>query len=368
MQKLSLILLVLALVLGQEANAQAVFRNKGAKVQASGKVFLVVSNGDFDNQGEINGNLNLRFAGQKDQNLQSSNPLQLGTLELANKSYQVLIKDNIEVRDSIVLQLANLNLQNQVVQFGTKNRAIVRGESGSAKIIGLEKGSLGVIFSWKEGLAFSAGDLGLEIPKAPLTDEILVNRGASALANDAMKAIRRWLWVRSKAGATDKLPNAAKVRLYYQDYELNGLEESKLGFWALNPANNTWVNCKVSTRNGIENWVEAENVPLPAYLSLGVGTMTTSTREVQEMAAKIKLRVFPNPSTDWINIQFEVPDADQQLILECLDASGRLVFSEQVKAGIGTYTLEKSLGHLSAGIYTLRLAGFPRVSTRLIKQ
>jgi hypothetical protein len=367
MQKLSLILLVLAFGLGQEASAQAVFRNKGAKMQASGKVFLVVSNGDFDNQGEINGHLNLRFAGQKDQNLQSSNPLQLGTLELSNKSYQVLIKDNIEVRDSIVLQLANLNLQNQVIQFGTKNRAIVRGESGSAKIIGLEKGSLGAAFNWKEGLAFSAGDLGLEIPKAPLTDEILVNRGASALANDAMKAIQRWLWVR-KTEATDKLPNAAKARMYYQDYELNGLEESKLGFWALNPANNTWVNCKVSARNSIENWVEAENVPLPAYLSLGVATMTTSSREVQAIAAQIKLRAFPNPSADWINIQFEVPDADQHLILECLDASGRLVFSEQVKAGVGTYTLEKSLGHLSAGIYTLRLAGFPGVSTRLIKQ
>jgi Secretion system C-terminal sorting domain len=279
----------------------------------------------------------------------------------------VLIKDDIEVRDSIVLQLANLNLQNQVVQFGTKNRAIVRGESGSAKIIGLEKGSLGAAFNWKEGLAFSAGNLGLEIPKAPLTDEILVNRGASALANDAMKAIQRWLWVR-KTEATDKLPSAAKVRMYYQDYELNGLDESKLGFWALNTASNAWINCKVIARNINENWVEAENVPFPAYLSLGIGMMTTSSREAQAQAYQIKLRAFPNPSSDWVNVQFEVPEANQQLILECLDASGRLVFSEKVQARIGTYTLEKSLGNLSAGVYTLRLAGFPGVSTRLIKQ
>jgi hypothetical protein len=40
MRNLSLIILVLAFVLGHEASAQAVFRNKGAKMQASGKVFI----------------------------------------------------------------------------------------------------------------------------------------------------------------------------------------------------------------------------------------------------------------------------------------------------------------------------------------
>jgi hypothetical protein len=365
MRKLSLILLALALV--QESSAQTVFKNQGAKIQTDGKAFLVVSNGDFDNQGEINGNLNLRFAGQKDQNLQSSSLLKLGTLEVANKSYQLIVKNNLEVRDSIVLQLSNLNLQNQIVQFGTKNRAIVRGEGENAKVIGLEKGSLAAVFNWKEGLAFKAGSLGMEMPAVPFTDEVLVNRGAAALANDAMKGIKRWLWVR-KAGAINKLPSAAKMRLYYQDHELNGLEESKLAFWALDQVSNTWVSCKVIARNSIENWVEAENVPLPAYLSLGITTMTTSSRELQAMAAKINLRAFPNPSTDWVNIQFEAPEADKHVIVECLDASGRLVFGEKVQVLAGSNTLEKSVAHLPSGIYTLRLAGFPGAVLKLVKQ
>jgi hypothetical protein len=67
----------------------------------------------------------------------------------------------------------------------------------------------------------------------------------------------------------------------------------------------------------------------------------------------VKIKVFPNPASDAINIQFDSPVNDE-IIVDILDTQGRLLKSDKIEPA----SLEKqiNLQDLPGGIYYFRLS------------
>jgi len=67
----------------------------------------------------------------------------------------------------------------------------------------------------------------------------------------------------------------------------------------------------------------------------------------------VKIKVFPNPASDAINIQFDAP-VDDVIIVDILDTQGRLLMTDKIEPS----SLEKqiNLQDLPGGIYFFRLS------------
>jgi hypothetical protein len=73
----------------------------------------------------------------------------------------------------------------------------------------------------------------------------------------------------------------------------------------------------------------------------------------------VNITIYPNPSSDIINIQFEKP-ADGEIRLFLLDSQGRLVKTDRMGATVTNKKID--MQDLAAGIYYLRMTKGNRVN------
>lgn len=66
----------------------------------------------------------------------------------------------------------------------------------------------------------------------------------------------------------------------------------------------------------------------------------------------VKVTIYPNPTSEMINIQFETAP-DKEISLFLLDAQGKLVKTEKIEASVLNKTVD--LQEFPAGVYYLRL-------------
>jgi hypothetical protein len=76
--------------------------------------------------------------------------------------------------------------------------------------------------------------------------------------------------------------------------------------------------------------------------------------KVEEADAGVSVTVFPNPSAGQLNVSLSSAAA-RRVKLELLDASGRLVHTQQADVPAGDQSLSMSLASLAAGQYLLRI-------------
>ena len=85
--------------------------------------------------------------------------------------------------------------------------------------------------------------------------------------------------------------------------------------------------------------------------SLGIG----------EVADGCSLRLFPNPAHGVVTVELSAEQTSSACQIDVLDLSGRTLLSQSV-SGATTHTL--GIGHLSAGIYLLRVTTPSGIATR----
>jgi Secretion system C-terminal sorting domain len=76
------------------------------------------------------------------------------------------------------------------------------------------------------------------------------------------------------------------------------------------------------------------------------------TAEQENLAVLVNLKVFPNPSSDFINIQFDSP-LDGEVNIYIIDSQGRLIKTDIVEPSMVDKQI--NLQDVPAGIYYLRL-------------
>ena len=124
----------------------------------------------------------------------------------------------------------------------------------------------------------------------------------------------------------------------YESYQwyYNGLEvPGGTTFYLINPALGNYA-VVVTTSYGCE--IESE------VLTIGVS--------VDELNAIEKLAIYPNPSSDLINVSIDITSNSHELTI--VDAQGSVVFSKEY-TNLTSGTLRVELGNLSAGIYSVLL-------------
>lgn len=72
----------------------------------------------------------------------------------------------------------------------------------------------------------------------------------------------------------------------------------------------------------------------------------------ENIDAEVRIKVYPNPASDVINIEFESP-VDDEVIIMLLDSNGKLVKRDVIEATM--MTKEINLQDVSGGLYYLRL-------------
>lgn len=68
------------------------------------------------------------------------------------------------------------------------------------------------------------------------------------------------------------------------------------------------------------------------------------------------IQIYPNPSTDFVAVQFHLPKASA-LSVEIMDMAGRILFHKTENKTPGTITETISLGSFDAGMYVMRISG-----------
>ena len=78
---------------------------------------------------------------------------------------------------------------------------------------------------------------------------------------------------------------------------------------------------------------------------------------VEELNSSLSLSVYPNPSTDEVNVSVRALQ-NEALALEIVDMTGRIIHQENMIAIAGTASVQKvDVSALSSGLYLIRLKG-----------
>lgn len=119
-----------------------------------------------------------------------------------------------------------------------------------------------------------------------------------------------------------------------------------------------------SIRMANENTWEATT----GYNRLNHTLNVTVSTNVQFPASKSSLvsKVYPNPTSGLINIEYHTESASREVFFEVSTASGTLVFQKKSKAkGLGNQVETLDLSHLNAGIYILKVKSGSTTASQL---
>ena len=134
--------------------------------------------------------------------------------------------------------------------------------------------------------------------------------------------------------------------------------------------NNTQGTKNLDVRSGL-NPTTGLTITVRASNACGSGpvrsingiSISTCARELS--SADLSLSVYPNPVSDLLNITYTV-DADKDVLLTLIDASGRLVHTESRGALAGANKTELAVLGLAKGVYTLQLRTDSKVAQTLV--
>jgi phage-related protein len=93
---------------------------------------------------------------------------------------------------------------------------------------------------------------------------------------------------------------------------------------------------------------------------------------ITDKNSKIEISAYPNPFTDYINIDFNNTSAGENIAVDVYDVAGRMVMRRnfgKLTEGAQTLRLNAAEGKLTTGVYlvTLTVNGKPVAVSKLVK-
>jgi hypothetical protein len=78
---------------------------------------------------------------------------------------------------------------------------------------------------------------------------------------------------------------------------------------------------------------------------------------VEDLSIEERIRIFPNPADQVLNVEYQAPSSSDELEIQILDVSGRLLMTERLESSGRQYGAQISLHDLPSGTYLIRLMG-----------
>ena len=150
------------------------------------------------------------------------------------------------------------------------------------------------------------------------------------------------------------LKKADSVQYYLSDYRLNGsINDYIIKNWRyLNCTTIGVVDSLVFKLRSSDNGSFGMNTP--GYFSIDNFT-TVNTVGINELESLSNSVVFPNPTTNNINIEFEAKK-EAILNINILDITGKIVFSNTFQSNLGSNNVELKIETLEAGLYFIEMS------------
>jgi hypothetical protein len=97
-----------------------------------------------------------------------------------------------------------------------------------------------------------------------------------------------------------------------------------------------------------------------------IGQNTDDTSIEQLLVSDINMAVFPNPGTDYFNLQFLRSEPNLIILLSLYDMNGKECFSRQINSSEAFINEKITISHLPGGIYYLRVDNGKRILTKKV--
>ena len=118
---------------------------------------------------------------------------------------------------------------------------------------------------------------------------------------------------------------------------------------ANNVASILWGTQKEGTITLIQNSVDGCSDSSQTTIHIGAVS-------VEEASIEDRLKVYPNPADDFLNVVYE-HQGSEEVKMEVLEINGRLIWTSDIRDGGGKYEHQIDLRTYPAGTYMFRLIG-----------
>jgi len=267
-----------------------------------------------------------------------------------NNASGIILDRNLLVNESLGIISGNLDLNGNIVTLGENgllNESSGNTVTGSSGMITITKniGTPGAVNIGGLGAVLTAGsDLG----------NTTVERYHSAANGSGNSGIlRRYNII---PGQNNSALNAT-LRLYYDESELNGLNESGFQLYkSADGTDNSWTLIG-GTVNSAENYVELTGVTDFSFWTIGdIGSTLPVEKDEDYIPSEYALHQnYPNPFNPSTAIKYALP-SESDVKIEIFDLLGRKlaeILNEKQSAGV--YSINFDASEFSSGIYLYRL-------------
>ncbi|MCD4772082.1 MAG: T9SS type A sorting domain-containing protein [Bacteroidales bacterium] len=151
--------------------------------------------------------------------------------------------------------------------------------------------------------------------------------------------------------------------IYHPQNSQQAMLATELGIWTtenLHESTPVWepaINGLANVRVDMIKIRESDNTVLAATHGRGLFTATYKsvyTSIEENKITEISMNIYPNPSSDFINIELKNTDS-KQLSISISDMSGRIVFQENVKTISSNYSKKIDVSAFAKGNYLLNI-------------
>ncbi len=361
--------LLIFLGLCSQSNSQLKI-DGGAIFKTSGNVSVVVTDADFENNGDfIQDTLgSLRFSGTQNSAIKGHAIAKINNLEMTKDNNATLLLNNqvkIGKAVSFISGLIDLNGYNVLLD----SNATIAGESEANHFIGSKGGYIQISRSLNASTRSNVGNLGAIISSQQSIGFITVRRGHTTQSSASFtKSVSRIYTLIPK----NNIGLNVSLRLTYLDSEKNNLDENTFAMYKLGSNGISWNKVLQTTANPLSNYVEkiglnslgTYTISAPVLVSkqvdiTGVNIVVKAT-EQKIIAGKTavkethllqpKLTVGPNPNKG--NFFFQVNGMEQSTPALLYTIDGKLIGQYKINDG-----LREQVKGLKTGTYLLKVEG-----------
>jgi len=108
------------------------------------------------------------------------------------------------------------------------------------------------------------------------------------------------------------------------------------------------------------------NIPLKDIRKITFKDINTSVPDYAAIQSLIKMKIYPNPMTEFVNIEYSL-NSKGSVKIEIFDISGKSLFSEVIGNKLeGNYIYKLDTNELLAGIYLCKISQNKEIETQKI--
>lgn len=235
-------------------NAQGIIIGNGATLNVNGAGNLVINNGGLSNAGTFTAGIGTvvltGIAQPASTSLSGISPINFYNLSINKTGGSARLLRNTSITNNLLLNNGNIDLNGFDIDLGSTGSLV--GESVLSTFVGPTGGSINRTILLNAPINVNPGNIGIEITSAANLGLTVIRRGHAQQVNSSGFSINRYFDIIP----TNNTALNASIKMYYQDSELAGVNESELKLWSKPVAANVlWTLLGANAQDASANWV-----------------------------------------------------------------------------------------------------------------